>query len=379
MQAQVASMTELPAKDALEVFQLKMDGHALALTSPLIENDHSGGNFRIAGDAFKGPTFISISTIGGAMAARMGAVAAAPAGNPGVANPAVANPGVVKVFSFFSYDLPNPDELVSINVQSFGARLQISRMTRSASNVYRQVSLTEQRSADGPAGAAPGQSPVQLSIVEFGGNGGNGGISRNFGVQAADFQDLLREHRREVDDYVRPLLRDIGQQAVLAPDGRVAWQVLADHWRPDPELTRKAEQLLPAFNDLDFHARDKALAGLQAMGMHGAIVLTHLDRSGFSPEQNLMIDRSLAPFCQLSARDANRLRRDIEFLTDCLYIADRDIRAAALDQLKEVTGKDLPFDIDVAEARRPAAVSALRKQLKPAEGATTPPTTEPTK
>jgi hypothetical protein len=364
MQAQVASMTELPAKDVSEIFQLKMDGNALALSTPLIEADHARGTFRVSDGLFKGPTFASVSAIGTAMAVGIGARP------PGAA----ANQGVVKVFSFINYELPNPDELVSVTVQSFGTRLQITRMTRTGTNGYRQMSLTQQRMAEGPAGAAPGQSPVQLSVVEFG-NNGPGGVSKNFTVQAADFQALLREHGPEVDEYVRPVLRQIGQQSALAPDGRVAWQVLADDWRPDPQLTRRAEQLLPALNAVDFHARDKALAELQAMGMPGATVLTHLDRSGLSPEQNLLIDRTLAPFSQLSPGDAKRLRRDTDFLTDCLYLADRDIRAAALERLKQVTGKDLAFDIDVAEARRPAAVSALRKQLGPkaAEGATTEP------
>ena len=111
--------------------------------------------------------------------------------------------------------------------------------------------------------------------------------------------------------------------------------------------------------------------------MPGAAVLSHLDRMALSPEQNLMIDRTLAPFAQLSPRDATRLRSDTAFLTDCLYLANPEVRAAALDRLKQVTGKELSFDLNAPDAARPAAILELRKQLtiKPAEG----PSTEPTK
>lgn len=357
-------MSELPAKDVSEVFQLKMDGNALGCSTPLVESGHAAGTFRVSEKMFKGPTFVSVSMIGAAMARGIGA---RPAG-------AAVNQAVVKIFSFVNYELPNPDELVNVTVQSFGTRLQITRMTRNGIHGYRQMSLTQQRTAEGPDGAAPGQSPVQLSVVEFG-DIGAGGNARSFTIQAADFQALLREHGPEVDQYLRPVFRQMGQQAVLAPNGRVAWQVLADHWRPDPELARKAEQLLPALNEVDFHAREKALADLQAMGMRGAAVLTHMDRSGLTPEQNLLIDQTLAPYSQLSPADANRLRRDTDFLTDCLYLADRDTRAAALDRLKQITGKDLSFDLDVPEDRRSGAVAALRKQLgrKAADGAMTQP------
>jgi len=270
MQAQVASMAELHAKDIVEVFELKTDGSALALTSPLFDADHAMGTFRVPADLFKGPTFTSVSPMGGVMAMQVG-------GKPGRR---AANQAGARIFSFVNYELPSPDELVTITVQSFGATLQISRLTRVGANGYRQVSFTQQRTADGPAGAAPGQAPVQLSVVEFGDNGG-GAVSRNFVVQSADFRAMLREHGREVDEYVRPLLREIGQQAALAPDGRVAWQVLSDHWQPDPQLTREAEQLLPALNDVDFHARNKARGELEAMGMRGATVLVHLHPGAF--------------------------------------------------------------------------------------------------
>ena len=372
VQTMVASFTALPAKEIQEVMQLKMDGSAVALTTPLLDPGHDTGAFRLACNGFKGPTFVSVSPMGVPMV--LGGPVK-PGAKPGAA--ANANPPPPRIFCFTTYEMPNPDELVTLTVQFYGQRLQINRQTRSGAGGFRQVVLVQQRSDAAPgAVGVQGQSPVQLSVNEFGDNV-PGGMPRNFSIQAADFQALLREHGREAEEFIRPLFRELGQEGALAPDGRVAWQVLADHWQPDPELAKRVQQLLPTLNDVDFHARDKALAELEAMGMQGAAVLLHLDRMGLSPEQNLLIDRTLAPFAQLSRRDAARLRSDTEFLMDCLYIADPDVRAAALDRLKQVTGKELSFDLAASDDARPAAISELRKQLasKPAEG----PTTDPAK
>jgi hypothetical protein len=368
MQTMVTSFPTLGARDIQEIMQLKMDGNALMLSTPLTDPKHDMGGFRVACDPFKGPTFVSVSQIGVQLA--IGA-----AGRAAGKAPAAANPPAPRIFCFSSYELPNPDELITFQIQSYGDRLQIDRSSRTGAGGFRRVMLVQQRSAS-PGAAAQGPAPVQLSVNEFGDNV-PGGVPRNFSIQSADFQTLLREHGHEVEQYVRPLFRQLGQESALAPDGRVAWQVLADHWQPDPELAKKVRDLLPTLNDGDFHARDNALAQLESMGMQGAAVLLHMDRLGLSPEQNLLIDRTLAPFAQLSPRDATRLRSDTDFLMDCLYVANPDVRAAALDRLKQVTGKELSFDLNAPEAARPAAISELRRQLadKPDES----PPTDPAK
>ena len=64
MQTMVASFPALPAKQVQEVMQLKMDGDALTLVSPLIDPSHGMGSFRVTCDSFKGPTYVSISQMG---------------------------------------------------------------------------------------------------------------------------------------------------------------------------------------------------------------------------------------------------------------------------------------------------------------------------
>lgn len=67
---------------------------------------------------------------------------------------------------------------------------------------------------------------------------------------------------------------------------------------------------------------------------------------------------------------AQRQQREMQLIVN---IANPDVRAAALDQLKQVTGKELTFDLGASEAARPAAVAELPKQLAGA------PATEPVK
>ncbi len=64
IQTMVASFPALPAKEIREVMQLKMDGNALVLAAPLLDAGHETGNYRLACNEFKGPTFVSVSQMG---------------------------------------------------------------------------------------------------------------------------------------------------------------------------------------------------------------------------------------------------------------------------------------------------------------------------
>src|SRR5205823_5273297 len=121
---------------------------------------------------------------------------------------------------------------------------------------------------------------------------------------------LVREHPQEVERYLRPLLHDLGQDAQFAPDPLIAWQVFATQWAADPAVAAKVKALLPELNASDFRRRDAAQQELEALGKAGATAITRLDRRALSPEQNVRLDRVLAPFNQLSAKEAARRRSD---------------------------------------------------------------------
>ena len=217
---------------------------------------------------------------------------------------------------------------------------------------------------------------VRLEVIEAGDAVPDGGKHWHTELEASDLRALVRDHPGEAEKYVRPLLRDLGQKSLLEPEARTAWQVFPDRWRPDPEAARKVRELLPGLGGADFHSREAAEAGLRRLGDAGTAVLLHTDRAGLSPEQNLGIDRLLADLHPLSAAEAAGLRDDTEFLLDCLTIDDAKLRAAALDRLRELSGKDLSFDPDAPDADRDAALSVLRRQFARPAGPATQPATE---
>ena len=192
-----------------------------------------------------------------------------------------------------------------------------------------------------------------------------GAATEQLNFQSADFFSFLREHPQETARYVRPLLRDLGQEAVFAPEPTIAWQVFGELWKADPMLERRVRELLPLLDVADFHVRDAAQRRLRQLGRDGAAVLMHMDRAKLSPEQNARIDRFLVPYAHLGANEMVRLRSDVGFLLDCLYSDDLPLRRAALERLRAVARPDLQFDVDAGPSARGAAVAVLRRQLLP--------------
>jgi hypothetical protein len=208
-----------------------------------------------------------------------------------------------------------------------------------------------------PSDSAP---YVQLSITEM---HTQDAAPDQLNLTGPDFSTFLRDHPQETERYLRPLLRDLGQEAVFAPDSLLAWQVFNELWRPEPAITRKVESLLPLLNAEDYHQRNRALEQLRALGRDGAAALVHLNRSNLTPEQNARIDRALSHYSQVSRRAAAILRSDPRFLLDCLYCDEAALRSAAIAQLRTLIRPDLQFDVNADADARYAAIQALRAQV----------------
>ena len=188
----------------------------------------------------------------------------------------------------------------------------------------------------------------------------------NIDLQASDFFSLVHGHPDECDAYVRPLLRDLGQEGIFAPDPLVAWQVFAETWKPDPAIARQIQGLLPGLDVDDFHLRAQASRELEKLGREGAAVLIHLDRTHLTPEQNARVDLALAPYAQLSTKQAAHLRSDPAFLLDCLYSDDATLKTVAMARLRQVSDPALQFDLTADVPARNAAIATLRVRLAPA-------------
>ncbi len=181
---------------------------------------------------------------------------------------------------------------------------------------------------------------------------------------APDFATLRRQHGREIDEYLRPLLRTLQIESILAADPTIAWQVFADEMKPDEKTLGEVRELLPALDSDSFEERESALRALQQKGLPVAIAISHLDRGKLSDQQNTLLDSAMAPFHPQASADLSRLRADSDFLLDCLYTDDLPIRKAAHEALQKKLGRVLTFDLEADFATRSAAVDALRYEQK---------------
>lgn len=350
----VSNMPKMDAKTLDDVMTFKMDAKHLSCNSPLIDPDNlRNGQYRLEVGPFKGPAYVQVVlSFNGAMF-----------GGPFVAGGKARQPQ--RTFNLNAYDAPSAESLSTVNLQAAPGWLQIVRSTQ-LGNGNKSVQVVDSRDPEGRDGVA------QLTVNEY---GTANPAPRSFTLRAADFYTLLRDNPREAEEFVRPLLRDLGQESVFAPDVLVAWQVFSDTWKADERITDRIKGLLPDMASNEYRLREKAVAELEGMGRAGAAALLRLDRSGLSAQQNLAVDRALAPYAQLTPREAEQYGKDRAFLLDCLYTSDRAIRAAALARLRDVTGQDVAFDLDAAANDRSAAVTALRKRLLIGEGS---PATRPT-
>jgi hypothetical protein len=271
-----------------------------------------------------------------------------------------AGGGDLNRFTLSIMDFPAPKISSTINLSesSHPDDITISRTIQSTGGAYNQIIFTQRKGIQSNGG----DGIVQLAIST---SRGQNLAPEALNVESRDFYSFTQEHPDQTEQYVRPLLRDLGQESVFAPDETIAWQVFSELWKPDAKVIQRVHQLLPSLNSDDYRIRNEALVELLQTGRDGAAVLIHLDRATLSPEQNARIDRALTRYAQLPTKEAARLGSDPRFLLDCLYSDDASLRRSAFDRLRSVIRPDLQFDVDALPATRSAAVAALRNQLLP--------------
>lgn len=261
----------------------------------------------------------------------------------------------VQVFSLAHYDLSKPDAIGTIQIQCRPEMLRIEQAVRHADNTGRIVEIIE---LPKPMNAAGGR--FQLTVKSQ----TNGAPGKVVTLAAPDFQTFLRRHPAESRKELRPLLRRIGQERVLAPDPLVAWQVFADRWRNDSHMEVEIGATLASLGSPTFRARDAAVSHLIKLGRPAAAALLHRDRTRLTPEQNARIDEVLRPYSQLTRAEAAVLRHDVDFLLDCLYADDDALRAVALNELRELTRQDLHFEPAADAGARVENVRSLRRAVE---------------
>lgn len=329
-----ARLRLLPEHRMSQIMQIRTEGKDLVLRTPLsitIEQQ-----MRVNLDGIGGIGTLTLKRDQGAS---------------GMAEPLSMNLGIM--------DFPEPRKSINTVVRlDEGANLlTISSVVQITNGPVYEVIFTQRT-----ASAAGDSGFVQLMIIH---TRTLGSAPEQLTLQATDFVSFIRERPAETEQYLRPLFRQLQQEAVFAPDSLVAWQVFSDLWRPDPSVARQVNSILPGLDSDDYRARAAAQLRLEEMGREGAAVLIHLDRRRLTPEQNARVDCALSAYTQLPAREAARLGTDPGFLLDCLYSEAIELRTAAYNRLRTMLGPALQFDVGADLDTRTAAIRELRTQLVP--------------
>jgi len=187
--------------------------------------------------------------------------------------------------------------------------------------------------------------------------------SVNLALSAASLSDLRRQNAEEVQRYLRPMLRDLQQEpSAMAVEDKMGWQVLADTWSPPTGLAARVQDLVGRLGAEDYATRAKAQQQLEQMGQPAALYLMTIKRSGLSAEQSARVEKFLDPYRPLGEAPIAFFRRDVNFLLDCLYSDDVELRQSALEHLRRI-GHDVPWNNDQSRTQRIAAIARLRRQL----------------
>jgi hypothetical protein len=191
-----------------------------------------------------------------------------------------------------------------------------------------------------------------------------------YNVSAANFRELRIKYPRETQEFVVPILRDLQAESILAPDNRIAAQVLGLEVKPNEALSKKLSAALAKFDSDNFQEREQAAKDLAALGEPVAAVLRHADRAGWSLDRQSGVDDFLAQHKSMPQDESSKLREQPIFLLDCLHSSDKEIQNKAADLLDKMS--QMKIDLRGTIVARDAMIDRLYAKLFP------PLTTQPT-
>jgi hypothetical protein len=270
--------------------------------------------------------------------------------------------------SFYFSRTKYPDEYAvdTISVMAQPVYLQISKNFTTDSLHY-SVSMIQNRN---PESVGTGDA-MQLNVYS---GGEPGRVSTRISLAEEDFATLRRKHPREVNTHLRPILTELHLESVFAIDPITAWQVFGDDWKPNEAVIAKVKRHLADLESDSYATRAAAGKALKDLGPEGALAIYRMNRAGLSAEQDRQLDAVLAGYPFLPPEQVEPMRKDVNFLLDCLYSDNADIRAIAGRHIREVSGRTIsPGEIADGGARG-KAIESLRSQLSPVS-----PTSRPTR
>ena len=218
-------------------------------------------------------------------------------------------------------------------------------------NIVRQHAGLDERASERvtllqfpPAGDEQ-ETPVTLRVDRDDPDAAGGGAKTY--VTAVSFLELARTEPTLFQQYVRPMLADLGLESVLDDQVRAeATQIYLDRLAADEATLGRVESLLPKLDAESYEERNAAQEALARLGQPGATVLSKYEGTRLSPEQKSRVAAVLAAYRPLAPEQAAARRDDAAFLRDVLRLdgqpQDAILRGLAQTRLDELSS-DKPW------------------------------------
>lgn len=262
-------------------------------------------------------------------------------------------------FRVLDQDLTSPDKEVFTLVSAYAGRFILSRDSESDDWIDSVQLIQDAPPAEGARIMEP---PVRLYISHT--HQGDATEQKKINLAANSFTELRADHPQEVDQYIRPIARDLQQERALfsVPDN-LAWQVLGGKLQADQSILDQIQPLVKKLDADDFPTRSEASEQLKKMGAPVVLALRKLDQTKLSIQQKSEIAAILNEASPLPGKSARSLIDDRQFLIDVLYTDDKALRNAAIRRLATLVGRQIEVDLDATS--RENTVAQLRTELVP--------------
>jgi len=179
---------------------------------------------------------------------------------------------------------------------------------------------------------------------------------------APDLEMLRIEHGDDVDEYLRPVLRELHQESVLGVSYR-ALQVFGSAIKADDKAVAALKSRLGDLNSEDSAIRNHTYAELYEMGPRAARAIAEVDVSNVGVEARSRLEELQIRYRQLSEVEVKSFGDDARFMIACLNCDPVEVRTAALEALNAKFKKTFSFDVNASVEARTVAVQQLRKGL----------------
>lgn len=337
IQAELSRLPSLGTLPMSEVLQLKVENGDLAIQSQL-KPSKAPSQVQIKG--MSGPASVMVRTVGAAGWASM---------------------------QFIHKDTQRPGMgLVVTTVMSTVGNIQVSQDSEREDQLTQVQLIQDLRLRQ----SAPELSENTVRLYIHRTNQETGAKLVELQLSASSFDELVRQHPKEVGEFLRPVFRDLQQEAtVFAMEDDVAWQVLSPRAKLDPAVEQQVQGLVKQLGAEKAADREAAAEGLRKLGRPGILALMKVERGNLSAEQNAQIDVLLEPYRRLSKSEAEAMLNNVDFLLNTLASEDPALRRLGLGRLEEKLGRKVAIDIDAPLADRLKAIAELRGQAtsRPAE------------